>query len=122
MKGPAYTKNGAPDAHWNTLASCINVDETKVLYYWKGRHPSDPNSGYEGFGEMQFEDKAGKPAVGHGKFSDTILCATNPTKMKSIELRRCTELEQEAMTSALEAGDNEKVRRTVRDALNKSPF
>ena len=42
--GDAYNKKGVHVAHWKSQASCINLTERKVYYYWEGYHSSKAQS------------------------------------------------------------------------------
>src|SRR6266850_4064331 len=71
MKGKAYSRDGKLAAIWESVASCINVSERKMFYYWKGWHPARPSEPYEGFGEVSFLESANGIDSGVGFFSDT---------------------------------------------------
>jgi hypothetical protein len=98
MKGFTYDTNGESVAEWSTEASCIRLADSKVFYYWKGRHISDPASRYEGFGEITFDDNQKLIIKGRGLFSDTKLTAGSSFSWKATTLRRCNKDELEIMS------------------------
>jgi hypothetical protein len=67
MTGRAYSQAGEFAATWETMAACVNADERKIFYSWKGQHPSLAQEPYEGFGEISFHDSLDS---GDGLFLD----------------------------------------------------
>lgn len=105
MKGKAYSATGELAAIWETVASCINVGEHKVFYYWKGWHPTRSHEPYEGFGEISFHASNSIVDNGFGIFSDTNLIDVKSTIKKTAELRRATPEEIVLMAG----GDNKAI-------------
>ena len=114
MNGSAYSKNGGPASRWESVASCINLNERKVFYYWKGWYTSRPNEPFEGFGEVYFLDSAEQIDSGSGYFSDTNVTDMKNTTKKSFELRRSAKSE----TQIVLAGDRELISELIRKRLN----
>lgn len=113
MKGSAYSKTGELSAIWESVASCVNPNERKVFYYWKGWHPSRPNEPYEGFGEISFHGSPKRMDSGVGFYSDTNVVDMKSTTKKSVEFRRCVESEIQMM----QEGDNKSISETVQKKL-----
>jgi len=111
MNGTTYDIKGDMVAEWWTEASCINLTYSKVFYYWKGRHISDPGIPYEGFGEITFDDNQNKIIKGRGLFSDTRLTDLSSTQWKSTILRRCSGDEESIMSENDVAAIKECVKR-----------
>lgn len=97
LKGSAYSREGVLAANWETVASCINLSERKVFYYWKGMHPSHPNEPYEGFGEISFHEPVGQISSGVGFFSDTNVTDMRSTTRMSTEFWRSEEREEQVL-------------------------
>lgn len=114
MNGSAYSKSGEPASRWESVASCINLNERKVFYYWKGWYPSRPNEPFEGFGEVSFPGSAKQIDSGSGYFSDTNVTDMKSTTRKSFELRRGAGSETQVML----AGDRELISELVRKKLS----
>lgn len=113
MKGRAYSSAGELAAEWESVASCINVSERKLFYYWKGWHPSRSNEPYEGFGEVSFHDSASRVDSAVGFFSDTNLTDMKSTTKKSVEFRRSAETE----ITVMRGGDKNSIAEMVRKLL-----
>ncbi len=113
MKGTAYSKEGVPVALWESLASCINLSERKIFYYWKGWHPARPTEPYEGFGEISFHQSPAMIDSGVGFFSDTNLTNMQSTTRKSVEFRRAMEPEIQAVRHGANTAIAEMVRRKL---------
>jgi hypothetical protein len=86
LRGQGYGRDGVLAAPWDSVASCINLDDRKVFYYWRGSVAERPGEPFEGFGEIAFRG----PDSGDGVFSDTNLTNLKGTTKKSAVLRRCT--------------------------------
>ena len=91
MKGSSYNRDGELAAIWETVASCINISERKIFYYWKGLHPSRPSEPYEGFGEISFNESPDRIDRGVGFFSDTNITDMESTTRKFVEFQRSIE-------------------------------
>lgn len=115
MKGNAYTKAGELVAIWESVASCVNPNERKVFYYWKGWHPSRPNEPYEGFGEMSFHEFSNGIDSGVGVFSDTNVTDMKNTTKKSVEFRRTLAPE----TQVMQGGNHKLISEMVRKKLGQ---
>jgi hypothetical protein len=113
MKGKAYGKDGMLAAMWESVASCINVSERKMFYYWKGWHPTRPNEPYEGFGEISFHESANGIDSGVGIFSDTNVTDVKSTTKKSVEFWRSVEAEVQIM----QRGDDQSASEMIRKKL-----
>lgn len=113
MKGNAYNRNGELAAIWESVASCINLSERKVFYYWKGWHPLRPTEPYEGFGEVSFYDSSNGIDSGVGFFSDTNLTDMKSTTKKSIEFRRC----EGRYIQAMQEGNDKTISEIIRNKL-----
>ena len=113
MNGRAYTMDGMLWANWESVASCVNPNERKVFYYWKGLHPSRPNEPFEGFGEISFREFSNQIDSGDGVFSDTNIMDIRSTRKKSIALRRGSASEVQVMKE----GNNDLVSEMVRNQL-----
>ncbi|MEW5769655.1 MAG: hypothetical protein AB1831_04755 [Pseudomonadota bacterium] len=97
MKGSAYARDGVLAAMWESVASCVNMGEKKVFYYWKGWHPARPTEPYEGFGEISFYESENEISSSVGFFSDTNVTDMKSTTKKSAEFRRATQQEIQVM-------------------------
>jgi hypothetical protein len=115
LHGRAYGSDASLAAHWESVASCINVGERKVFYYWRGFHPKRPSEPFEGYGEISFAETGGPLDTGFGFFSDTNLTDVKSTVKKSFELRRCSAEEARVM----EGGDRERITNMVRAKLTE---
>lgn len=100
LNGSAFNNNGELAAFWESVATCIKLNENKIFYYWRGWHPSRPNEPYEGFGEISFQLSSQSSDSGYGFFSDTNLTDMKSTTRKSIELRRSSKRESEVMAKS----------------------
>jgi hypothetical protein len=96
LNGRMYSPDGALAATWETTATCVNLNERKVFYYWTGQHLSRPNEKYEGIGEITFYEYL-NDANGH--FSDTNLADLTSTTMKSFRFKRMGKEEAECLRS-----------------------
>lgn len=105
MHGTTYNLKGELIANWETAASCISLNDSKVFYYWKGHHTSNPGIPYEGFGEITFDDSQKKISKGKGLFSDTNLTDFKTFQWKSTTFRRCSSQEIGMITK----GDNKQI-------------
>lgn len=114
MSGRAYSKSGEPAAFWESVASCINLSERKIFYYWKGWYSSRPNEPYEGFGEISFPDSSKQVDSGAGYFSDTNVTDMKSTTRKSFEIRRSAGPEIQVML----ADDREPIAALIRKKLS----
>jgi hypothetical protein len=94
IKGRAFDLGGGLAAVWETVAACINSDQKKVFYYWKGSQRKKPTDPYEGFGEIIFFESRDAINTGSGFFSDTNLIDFKTTTKKSVEFRRSTDQEE----------------------------
>ena len=97
IKGRAYQAEGEIAALWESVAACINWNEGKVFYYWKGWHPLRPDEPYEGFGEISFQASEGPIDRAVGFFSDTNLTDLKTTRKKSAEFLRCSDHELQVL-------------------------
>ena len=113
IKGTAYRRDGEVSAIWETVATCINPNDRKVFYYWKGWHPSRQNEPYEGFGEISFHESDERIDDGVGFFSDTNLTDMKTTTKKSVEFRRSTAQENQVMKE----GDSKLISKLIRKKL-----
>lgn len=113
LKGTAFRSDGSTTALWESVASCLNGNERKVFYYWKGWHPLHPEEPYEGFGEISFHRTDDTIDSGVGFFSDTKLTDLKSTRKKSIDMRRCDHQEVLVMRS----GDNKAIAELIRRKL-----
>jgi hypothetical protein len=113
MKGSAYRTDGEIVALWESIASCINWDERKVFYYWRGWHPMRPDEPYEGFGEISFHQSGAGIDRGVGFFSDTNLTDLKSTRKKSVEFRRCSDQDLQVM----QGDDNSAVQALIQQKL-----
>jgi hypothetical protein len=98
MNGHAYSDNSEPATEWDSVATCINVSEKKVFYYWKGGLV-EGKPVYEGFGEFLF---LGSLEFGRGFFSDAKLtdALENTTTMtKKFSFRRAADDDAKEMYS-----------------------
>jgi hypothetical protein len=95
--GRTFDLDGRLSANWETVGACMNRDQRKVFYYWKGRHPQQPHDPYEGIGEIQFNESHNTINTGSGFFSDTNLIDLPKTTKKSVEFRRSTDEEVKVM-------------------------
>jgi hypothetical protein len=116
MTGRAFDLHGALVAMWNTEAACVNRDQKKVFYYWKGRHPQNPNDPYEGIGEIKFFELHGAINTGSGFFSDTNLIDLTTTTKKSVEFRRSTDQEE---AKVMYGSDNDQISSLVLKKLQE---
>lgn len=117
VTGNGYDTNGSLDTHWESVASCINLAEKKVYYYWTGWHPARPAEPYEGFGELSFQGSAGRFETVIGVFSDTNLTDLRSTTKKSSTWKRCSVQDVEEMLG----GDSERIADLVRKRLKAKP-
>jgi hypothetical protein len=114
LKGRGYGSDGALVAPWASVATCVNRDDNKVFYYWRGSVLDRPTEPYEGFGEVSFRGPAGSFDSGEGMFSDTNLTDLKRTTKKSSTLQRCTPQE----VAVMEAG-GERVAVLIRKKLSE---
>ena len=92
--GRAYNLQGQLIATWQTIASCINLKQKRLYYYWEGDHSEKPGDRFEGFGEFTFFDSANELFLtGKNAFFDKNLSDIKSATMKRSDLRRCSEEE-----------------------------
>jgi hypothetical protein len=132
VDGTAYDTTGAPVAFWSSVASCVRPREGELYFNFKGFHPrpraSDSPAGaptpaseqYFGFSNYTFNTPLDQPTSGKGEVSDLNETRVEVRKKLHVELRRCTTLEEQAMTR-LER-DREEIARLVQERLRRSPF
>lgn len=94
LNGCAFDSQGAEYARWESVASCVDADEAKVFYHWRGYQVTAPQNRYEGFGEITFRVAGEKVDTGNGVFFDARVGANSFTT-KSFDLRRSTEPREE---------------------------
>jgi len=111
MKARAYDTKGDLAATWESMASCINLTEHKVFYYWKGRQRTRPNDPFEGFGEVSFYDGL---KSGDGVFSDTNLTDLTTSTQRTVNWRRPTDEENQILKS----GSEDSIVELVKKRLN----
>jgi hypothetical protein len=96
LSGKTYDREGIHVANWKSLIARVEMDENKVLYTWKGWHPT-PNSAhipFHGFGELEFDkslESNGKINRGGGKFWTVNEAHPECTIVKPVECRRILE-------------------------------
>ncbi len=95
LTGQAYGLDGSLVATWESVASCVNPDERKVFYQWKGLHPLRPQEPYEGFGEIVFAESLDR---GSGAFLDTNLIDWKSTTRKFVVCVRSAKAETEIIS------------------------
>ncbi len=91
LSATQYNHAGSPVAHWRTLASCVDVREQKLLYYWVGEHEGRPGNDFRGWGEVVFRPSPNGISRGSGRFSDTEPGQPTGTQMKETRLQRMSE-------------------------------
>ena len=114
LKGLGHRSDGALVTPWGSVATCVNRNDKKVFYYWRGSVLDRPTEPYEGFGEISFRGPAGSFDSGDGMFSDSNLTDLKRTTKKSSTLQRCTPEE----VAVMEAG-GEPVAALVRKKLSE---
>ncbi len=110
LSGRGCALDGSLNSRWESQAVCVKKEDRKVFYYWKGWHPAKPGEPFEGFGEFQFRESEVAVSAGHGLFYDSNLVRLEDTKRKSVELRRCSDPEEQ---KAMEADDRSTIRSLV---------
>lgn len=113
LQGKAYDKQGQLAANWESVASCVNLPDRKLFYYWRGLHPSRPNEPYEGFGELSLESVDGRIDKGSGFFFDCKVTEMALTTRKSFTLQRASKKE----CTIMHGDDAEAVTALVRQQL-----
>jgi hypothetical protein len=105
--GTGYNQDGQFESTWESVATCINLGEGKLFYYWRGSHQSRPEESFEGFGEMSFDQSIEPYSRGRGIFFDSNLADVSERTKKFTRLIRCGSKEYEIIgghdTAASEA-------------------
>jgi hypothetical protein len=112
LKGEAYAGDGSFAADWESVASCVNPQDRKIFYQWRGIHPARPQEPFEGFGEMDFHESLDKAT---GAFLDTNLTNWASTTKKTIVCIRSSKPESETM----ENGDARAIAELVQKKLDQ---
>lgn len=112
LTGQSYGLDGSLAATWESVASCVNPDERKVFYQWRGLHPLRPQEPYEGFGEIDFAESLDR---GSGAFLDTNLVNLASTTRKSVVFVRSAKAETEIVNK----GDTGAIADLVRKKLTQ---
>ncbi|HEY4030481.1 MAG TPA: hypothetical protein VGM25_09075 [Caulobacteraceae bacterium] len=100
IQGQAYDAKGARTAEWATKASCIDLTNKTVFYYWKGWKHASPHDSFEGMGEIGFDD-AMDTATGY--YSDTNFGDLKSTTIRRFLMRRVTAKEEQSLKSGPQA-------------------
>jgi hypothetical protein len=89
LSGDAYGSGGEFEAHWESVAVRLVVDQRRLHYSWEGTHPRSetPTESFRGFGDFKFDDAPGRFTRGKGGFSD-VAGASETATWKSVTLRR----------------------------------
>jgi len=115
LSGKAYNMDSEPWANWESEISGINPKIKKLYYKWKGWFPSKPNEPFEGFGEITFEQKAGKINSGNGSFYNINITNISSVTKKAFKIKRCTLSEIEIM----ERDDDRTIKSLIKKKLKK---
>jgi hypothetical protein len=100
MQGQAYDANGMRTAEWATKASCVDLSNKTVFYYWKGWKHASPQEIFEGMGEIGF-DEAMNTATGY--YSDANFGDIKSATVRRILMRRVTPKEEQSLKSGPQA-------------------
>jgi hypothetical protein len=107
LSGDAYRSDGGFEAHWDSVAVRLAVDQRKLYYSWEGTRPRSekPTELFRGFGEFKFDDAPGIFMQGTGSFSD-VAGVSDTATWKSVALRRATS--EDDVTKMTKGRDAEK--------------
>jgi hypothetical protein len=111
LHGTSYDREGNVTAKWESVATCLHVNERKLFYYWRGSKPQAPKGRFEGFGEIAFHGTNERLHSANSMFSDTDLADVEKTVMKHARFWRLTE----ADAAVLSAGDPAHISRLIRE-------
>ena len=109
MEGRSYDVNGNNTAFWSSNSVSINNKERKILYFWKGTHPSQSATPFEGVGDILFYETGGEIKEGQGEFSDINILDLKSIHKKPFFLNKCTNEE----ITIMNAGDKNKISELV---------
>jgi hypothetical protein len=112
--GTEYTNQGKISAFFESLSTNVNLNDSKVYYYFKGYKLSNPESPYEGYGEILFDYSKNKIEKGDGLFVDINLADFKNATRISTRLIRPTKEEIEIMQS----GDSKSKSECIKNALS----
>jgi hypothetical protein len=90
LKGDAYAEDGSHTAQWNSVASCVNLQNKTIFYQWEGLYPDRPQERFGGFGKMEFYGALERAS---GDFMDTNLTNWSSSTNKSIMCVRASKAE-----------------------------
>lgn len=92
LTGRAYNRNGQLITTWQSVASCINLKQKRLYYFWEGDHSNKPGDRFEGFGDITFFDTSEALFQnGKGTFFDKNLSDVKSATVKRTDFYRCTE-------------------------------
>ena len=117
VNGLVYDASGDIIANWDTTASCINLKQRKLYYYWEGRWTKRPLEQYLGFGEITFKDSLDRIDRAIGLFWDTNLGDIKSTTKKSSRFVRCADQRE---IDTMRGGDEGSIGRLVRQQLERN--
>lgn len=110
LHGASYDREGSVTAKWESVATCLHVNERKLFYYWRGSKPHTPKGRFEGFGEIGFLGTDDQLHSGNSMFSDTDLADVEKTVMKHARFWRLSQ----ADAAVLNAGNPDHISRLIR--------
>jgi hypothetical protein len=105
FEGTAYDPEGHVLANWESVATCLNVTERKLFYYWRGNKPLVPGGRFEGFGEISFQGTGDTLHSAKSMFSDANLAQAGQIVMKQARLWRVSEEEAETLSRTGRPGE-----------------
>lgn len=120
LDGKAFTKDGIHLANWNSHFGHIEVNESRVLYHWKGLHQIiNPNVPFHGYGEMKFvipNQINDLIIVGESRFWDVDEFHPERTVQKVTTLKRIVD---ENTISTMTGGNEKRIKELVKKTIKE---
>lgn len=114
LQGAAYDQSGKRTALWESLGCCVNANDGKLFYYWRGWYPNRPHDSYEGVGEITFNHDQTTIDRGVGFFSDSCVADIQSTTRRATDLSRC----QADELAVVKGGESQQLAHLVQKKLS----
>jgi predicted nucleotide-binding protein with TIR-like domain len=119
LTGKLYDNEGSHFANWKSVIARVDTEEFKILYHWKGWHPTPDLASvpYHGFGELEFDRPAYATDLincGGGRFWSVDEGHPERTVVKPVQLRRVVD---QSAISTMTSGNEKDIRSLIKRTL-----
>jgi hypothetical protein len=105
VDGDTFDSQGRLFGTWKSVATGIQVSESKLFYSWEGTHPAiAPGEAFQGFGQYTFKGASGIYEHGDGLFADIHKGRKKTALWKSVEFRRVDSADSNRVTQLIKNG------------------